>query len=245
MPSKHTTSLFTIVFTACLLTVAPAAAHNVPEKTAFSTSSVVYLTFDADMTPRMKRELQNGSVKQWYDPALITYLEQNHIPATIFVTGMFAEIYPQAVTQWGHNPLFKIGNHSYSHPGFTTHCYHLATVTTTAEKISQITRTQTILEKDIGYYPTLFRFPGLCHTVADDQLVKKQGLTPIDATDISGDAFASSSTVITTRVMKHLHANAIILMHTGGPHAPATTATLEKLVPLLEKEGYHLEKLTF
>ncbi|MCX6780365.1 MAG: polysaccharide deacetylase family protein [Candidatus Magasanikbacteria bacterium] len=208
-----------------------------------SSASTVYLTFDADMTPLMQKKLKQGKVKEWYDPELISYLEKERVPATIFVTGMFAEIYPSVVKRWADSGLFIVGNHSYSHPGFTAHCYGLTTVTSTAAKQDQIEKTQKILTPLIGYTPTYFRYPGLCHTAADDQLVASLGLKIAPATIISGDAFAKNSSAIVKNVLKQLKDNAVILMHTGGPNAPATTAAVKTLVPILEKRGFLFKTL--
>ncbi len=51
------------------------------------------LTFDADMTPKMLRELREGKVTRWYDPAIVATLLENAISATSFVTGLWAETY--------------------------------------------------------------------------------------------------------------------------------------------------------
>ncbi len=206
-------------------------------------SSTIYFTFDADMTPRMERQLAQKKVKQWYDPEIIDYLETEKIPATIFVTGMFAETYPTTVSLWSQNNLFSIGNHSYSHPGFTPHCYGLATASSTIAKKEEITRTQSILQKITGSPPRQFRFPGLCHTTTDDQLVTQLGLQVVGADDISGDAFNHNLNTIVKTVLKRAHNGSILLMHTGGPHAPKTLAALKKIVPLLRHQGYEFKNL--
>lgn len=206
---------------------------------------VVYLTFDADMTPHMKEELKDGKVKEWYDPQLITYLETEHIPATIFVTGMFGEVYPTVVKEWGQNKLFTIGNHSYSHPGFTAHCYTLAVLSGEKAKKEEVERTQTILNGLIGYYPKFFRFPGLCHDKSDDQLIANLGLQVVDTDIISGDAFNKSSEAIVKKILKNLknQKKTIILMHTGGPNAPSTAAAMKALIPHLQKQGYSFAQM--
>ena len=85
----------------------------------------IALTFDADMTPAMKKKLDTGVVKSWYNQKIIDVLRQKNVPATIFITGMWAEIYPQVTRDLASDPLFEVANHSYSHPGFTPTCFGL------------------------------------------------------------------------------------------------------------------------
>ncbi len=172
-----------------------------------------------------------------------SYLDQERVSSTIFITGVFAEVYPYVVRDWAYNPLFIIGDHSYSHPGFTKHGYSLTSVSSTIEKIDQIVHTQTILQKLIGYYPTLFRFPGLCHSVEDDRLVERLHLTVVDADDVSGDAFSKNKDDVVKQVLKQLGNNAVILFHTGGPHARVTFDGIKTLVPILKKQGFGFKSI--
>src|SRR5262249_11362766 len=57
----------------------------------------IALTFDADMTPRMQEELRSGAVDKWYDDRIVSTLEDGSVPATFFITGLWAENYPSVV----------------------------------------------------------------------------------------------------------------------------------------------------
>ena len=95
---------------------------------------VVALTFDAA-----------------YDPeplaAILEALAAAHAPATFFLTGEFVADYPDSVAKIVRAG-FPIGNHSYSHPDFTT--------LSEAEMRSQLERTAALIE-DAGAST-----PGLC-----------------------------------------------------------------------------------
>ncbi len=219
-----------------------------PSTTSTSTSSpanekVVYLTFDADMTPVMAKKLKDNEVASWYSPGLIQYLQDNQIAATFFVTGMFAEIYPDAIKQWAQNKNFAIENHSYDHPGFEDPCYGLATISTDQEKISQMQKTQDILKELTGTTPAYFRHPGLCHNQHDDDLAAKLNLKISDEGLASGDAFNKNTEAIVNNVVKNSKAGTVIILHTGGPNAPATEAAIKKIVPKLQAEGFFFAKL--
>jgi peptidoglycan/xylan/chitin deacetylase (PgdA/CDA1 family) len=206
-------------------------------------SKVVYLTFDADMTLFMKQKLMSGKVSSWYSRELVAYLETQKIPATIFTTGMFAEIYPDVIKGLAATPGIVIANHSYDHPGFEGPCYLLRVISTDKQKIDEMQKTQDIIKSLVGYAPTYFRHPGLCHNSHDDALAKSIGLTVEDSGLISGDAFNKNPLSIERTVLRNVHDGSVIVMHLGGPHAPATAAAIRYLVPELSKEGYTFKSL--
>ena len=120
--------------------------------TAAKDKKTIYLTFDADMTPHMENELRSGKVKEWYDPKIISYLEDQKIPATIFVTGLFARLYPKEIKQWSDNGLL-IENHTYDHGAFEAPCFGLDVLKSDKDKVAEIKKTQDILFKLTGKMP--------------------------------------------------------------------------------------------
>ena len=203
-----------------------------------SKSKVVYLTFDADMTPFMKKKLDEKKVSSYYSKDLVNYLENEKIPATIFVTGMFAEIYPDLIREMAKYPDIEIANHSYDHPGFESPCYKLKIINTDKEKIEEMQKTQRILTSLTGVVPKYFRHPGLCHNQQDDLLSQKNGLTVSDAGLTSGDSFNKNPKGIVKVVLSGVHDGSLIIMHLGGPNAPATYVALKEIVNKLKEEGY-------
>src|SRR6202011_1408245 len=90
---------------------------------ATTTQNVVALTFDLDMNAGMAAAARGGAV--WINKDALSYLETRNIHATVFMTGMWAEVYPALARQVATNPNFEIGDHSYSHPAFHLPCYRL------------------------------------------------------------------------------------------------------------------------
>ncbi len=214
-----------------------------------STSSVVlknaktiYLTFDADMTVYMKNKLLSGKVKEWYDPEIISYLEEKKIPATIFVTGLFAEIYSQEIKQWTDNNLL-IENHTYDHSAFESPCFGLKVLKLNKDKLAEIKKTQDILFKITGKNPKLFRYPGLCHNSSDDFLVRNMGLSINNGSLTANDAFNKNYASIVKTVLARAKDQSVILMHLGGPNAPSTSQALKQIIPQLEKMGFTFKSL--
>lgn len=198
----------------------------------------LYLTFDADMTPGMLRRLHAGEVREWYDPAIVDFLLEQRVPATVFVTGLFAETYPDLIQRLAADPLFTIGVHGYRHAAYTSHCYGLPALTSDAEKLDDLARGRETVARVAGRKPTLFRYPGLCHDAHDDELVREAGLR-VDVPDvIAGDSFNHNVTAIVEQVLRQAKDRATIIFHLGGPNAPVTLDALKKVVPRLEKRGY-------
>ena len=109
------------------LTMASATQHLSFDHAA-TNQKVVALTFDADMTFKMFNELKSGKIASWYNQRVIAMLRQEHVPATLFLAGLWIEEYPAVTQELSTDPLFEIGNHSYSHPGFRSPCYGLGSV---------------------------------------------------------------------------------------------------------------------
>lgn len=229
-----------------------AGKNTIQTKTVNAESEVVpaekavYLTFDADMTEGMRARLQKKEIKSWYDPEIIKYLDAQQVQATIFSTGMFAEVYPDLIRSLGQDQNFAIENHSYDHPAFETKCYGLRTAFSDQDKIEQIEKTQNILKNLTGKDPQYFRYPGLCHNSHDDQLVHSLGLKTDTNLLISGDAFRIGPKAIQTmaqRIIRDVRPGSVIVMHLGGPNAPDTAGLVQEIVPELRAQGFEFKKL--
>jgi peptidoglycan/xylan/chitin deacetylase (PgdA/CDA1 family) len=198
----------------------------------------LYLTFDADMTPRMLRRLEAGEVKRWYDPDIVAYLREHRIPAVVFVTGLFAEAYPGFVESIAHDPLFTVGVHGYRHAAYTPHCYGLPVLKSDEEKREDVALGRDTVAKVCGRQPSLFRYPGLCHDGHDDEIVVHAGLTVDMPTVIAGDSFNRNVGAIVAQVLGQARDHGTVIFHLGGPNAPVTLDALKRVVPELEKRGY-------
>ena len=220
----------------------PTMAQTASSSVILKKEKIIYLTFDADMTIYMKNKLLSGRVKEWYDPAIISYLEKEKIPASIFVTGLFAEIYPKEIKQWSDSNLL-IENHTYDHSAFESPCFGLNVIKSNQEKISEIKKTQNILFKITEKYPKLFRYPGLCHNSADDLLIKNIGLSINNGNLTADDAFNKNYENIAKTVLNHAKNKSVILMHLGGPNAPSTYRALKIIIPQLQKKGFIFKPL--
>lgn len=222
---------------------APQAASAGTASPAATRNKTLYLTFDADMTPGMLQREKDHRVARWYAPGLVDYLMAHKIPATIFSTGMFAEDYPDLITQLSASGLFSIQNHTYDHAAFSTPCYGLPTVHTDEEKLREMTKASETIERLTGRAPVYLRHPGLCHKPHDVELAEKLGLKLSDVGTVSGDAFAKNPKLIAASILRGAPHNPVIILHLGGPNAPATEEAIQIAVPQLQAEGYTFAQL--
>jgi peptidoglycan/xylan/chitin deacetylase (PgdA/CDA1 family) len=197
---------------------------------------VVAVTFDLDMNAGMAAAAGSGTV--WINQDALSYLETHNIHATLFMTGMWAEVNPTLARQLATNPNFEIGDHSYSHPAFHTPCYRLEGVSR-AEQARQIQRAQEAIQRSTGVLPRYFRFPGGCYDRQALDLVHAAGLIPVQWNVNSIDAFNNYPQQIASTVLSAVQPGSIVVMHLHGrANAPSTGQALRLIIPELEKRGY-------
>lgn len=167
-------------------------------------------------------------------PKMLDLLNAQNVQATFFVTGRFAEQFPDMVAQIaeaGH----EIGNHGYAHP-------HPDQLSVEQNK-EDIQKAEAILEPLIGAKPTLYAPPyGECGEsclLAAEQC----GYTTIlwTADTIDWQEPAPSHDVLVERVTgDKLQKGAILLMH-PKPH---TADALEDIITAIEAKGYTCAKVS-
>lgn len=200
-----------------------------------TTRPVVALTFDLDMTPEMAAAARAGF--KWINTDGTNYLESMNVHATLFMTGMWAEVYPVEARRLAANPNFEIGSHSYSHPAFHSPCYRLASVSRSGQA-SQVRRAQDAIERVTGITPKYFRFPGGCYDSWALDTVHAAGLIPVQWNVNSIDAFNAYPQQIAATVLAEVRPGSIVMMHLVRGNAPASAAALRLIIPALERRGY-------
>ncbi|GIP33019.1 polysaccharide deacetylase family protein [Paenibacillus sp. J2TS4] len=169
---------------------------------------------------------------QRFTPQILEILKKNNVKATFFLLGYRAEANPNVVkriAKEGH----AIGNHSYNHPNFPN------LPLTVFEQ--QMTRTQKILNRLIGYEPKLIRPP--YGAINEEQLqwaIQNQFMIVnwnVDSLDWKG----LSAKQVSANILNHAHSGAIILQHSAGGNGSNLTGTVEALQGIIEKlkaDGY-------
>ncbi|WP_433824469.1 polysaccharide deacetylase family protein [Actinoplanes sp. CA-015351] len=196
----------------------------------------VALTFDADMTDAMKARLRSGEVSSYANRTMLRTLEKQQIPATFFVTGQWAEVYPELTRRIAENPLFEIANHTYEHAAFTGDCYGLPRLPAAA-MTEDVAKTFRTLEPFGGRQTRYMRFPGLCHDQAALRALAPLGVTVIDGDVVSGDPFARSAKPVVNAVLSQVKPGSIIIMHVTEANARFSDDALPIILAGLTKRG--------
>lgn len=204
----------------------------------------VALTFDADMTYGMKEAILAGKINTSIDESTIQTLIKTRTKATLFLTGLWMELYPEQTKQLAKNPLFELGNHSYSHGAFDGFCFGLKPIPDT-EKKGEIHKTQLLLKAATGIDNKLFRFPGGCYAKKDLEYTKQEGLVVIHWDTVGQDGFNNNSSSIEKNVLDHVKNGSIIVLHVNGaPTAPKTSEALPSVISTLKNRGYEFVKVS-
>ena len=205
----------------------------------------VALTFDADLSDWALSRVRDGRYPEQVNTEVLEELESTTTAATVFVTGLWAEEYPAAMRRIAGNPRLELANHTFNHDAWTENCYGLPTVEGQASKTAEVTRTAEIIRSYTGSFPTFFRFPGLCHSQQDVDLVAALGETSVDVDVETSDAFAEDADRTASGILSEIRPGSIVLFHlNGGPNAPATAQIVRELLPALKARGLQPVTLT-
>ncbi|MET9352553.1 polysaccharide deacetylase family protein [Streptomyces sp. NPDC006617] len=202
----------------------------------------VALTFDADMTADQGPRAASG--ERFDNPGLIAALRELKVPATVFMTGRWAEEYPDEARSIGRDQRFEIANHSYSHYAYTDDCYGLPTVSEDRMR-SDLERAYTAFEKAGVPNPMpYFRFPGGCYDNAALKELSATGVTAVQWDVVSGDAFATDADAVTRQVLDGVRPGSVVVMHCTRSAAPVTEEVVRAVVPELRRQGYRFVKVS-
>ncbi|MFE5834624.1 polysaccharide deacetylase family protein [Streptomyces sp. NPDC056488] len=203
---------------------------------------VVALTFDADMTADQGPRAARG--ERFDNPELIATLRRLEVDATVFMTGRWAEEYPDQARSIGGDPRFEIANHSYSHYAFASPCYGLPTVPG-PDMAADVQRAFDAF-RDAGAVNVVpyFRFPGGCYDDTALRALGPAGVTAVQWDVVSGDAFAKDADAVAEQVLDGVKPGSLVVMHCTRSAAPVTERAIRRIVPELRARGYRFVKVS-
>ncbi|MEG8278858.1 polysaccharide deacetylase family protein [Streptomyces sp. AHA2] len=202
----------------------------------------VALTFDADMTADQGERAAAG--ERFDHPRLIATLRTLKVPATVFMTGRWAEEYPGQARSIGRDPLFEVANHSYSHHAFTGDCYGLPEVA--ARRMRQDVERAYAAFRAAGVPDPMpyFRFPGGCHDRRALKALAPAGVTAVQWDVVGGDAFEDDPDVVVRQVLDAVRPGSVVVLHCTRSAAPATERAVRRIVPELRHRSYRFVKVS-
>lgn len=200
------------------------------------------LTFDADMTADQGSRAAAG--EQFDNPPLIALLRRLKVPSTVFMTGRWAEEYPEQARSIGTDALFEIANHSYSHHAFTSPCYGLPVVDRD-RMLGDVEHAFAAFRKaGARNVVPYFRFPGGCYDDASLRALAPAKVTAVQWDVISGDAFATDADAVAEQVLDGVRPGSLVVMHCTLSAAPVTEEAVRQVVPELLRRGYRFVKVS-
>ena len=181
-----------------------------------TTEKVVALTFDDGPHPK-------------YTERVLDLLEKYGAKGTFFIVGQNAEKNPQLVLrmfQDGH----ELANHTYTHPSTKSVSKIMREIKQTTDTIYSIT----------GFSPNLFRPVEGFYTDEIVEEVVKSGYKIVmwswhqDTEDWKNPGVDK----IVNKVLNGMKEGDNVLFHDGGGNREQTVKALERILPVLQKEGY-------
>jgi|GEM_PF-2699223 len=185
-----------------------------PLQSVKTKQKLVAFTFDDGPNPQTTAEIMN-------------LFEKADGKATFFAIGKSLSKHTalaKEVLQRGH----EIGNHSMTHkrPSGTT---------TADESMQEIKGVQDMIQKELGYSPSLYRAPFLKYDMLNSGSLESLGLKAVNASVYARDAKKDVPVEgIVKRIMDDVHSGAIILCH----ERQHTIKALKQVLPQLKSEGY-------
>jgi peptidoglycan/xylan/chitin deacetylase (PgdA/CDA1 family) len=219
----------------------PAPAGSIRRVIPTGNQKVIALTFDL---------CERADEITGYDYEIVNYLRAHEIRATFFAGGKWMQSHPDKAMQLMADPLFEIGNHTWSHANLR--------VMGKDEGLAQILLTQAQyreLRRKLAFWPCArqagmqelakipaipqcFRFPyGTCSAEAL-QILKSLNLPAIQWDIVTDDSEKDQTAEkIAGIVLTHARPGSIIVCHANarGHH---TAEALPLFVPELQRRGY-------
>ena len=175
------------------------------------TDKVFALTFDDGPWPEYTRQV-------------LAILQREKVKATFFMVGQEVSRRPEIareVRDAGH----AIGNHSWDHPSRPR------------DPKMQVERTDSAIEKAVGFRPTIFRPPyGIMASMA--KISEAEGDAVLLWSADSGDWRKPGADVIAQHIIAQAHPGGISLMHDGGGMRAQSVAALPVIIDTLRERGY-------
>ncbi|WP_267242236.1 polysaccharide deacetylase family protein [Streptomyces sp. PR69] len=220
----------------------PGGLTAVFERGTAAAGKVVALTFDADMTAGQGPRAARG--ERFDNPGLIEALRTLKVPSTVFMTGRWAEEYPDQARAIGGDPLFEVGNHSYSHYAFASPCYSLPPVGE-GRMLQDVQRAFAVFEKvGVRHTAPYFRFPGGCYDDTALRALAPAKVTAVQWDVVSGDAFAADADAVAAQVLAGVRPGSLVVLHCTRSAAPVTEEAVRRIVPELRARGYRFVKVS-
>lgn len=204
-------------------------------KTYINTNEkIIALTFDACGGP-------NGI---GYDDQLMDFLQEEQVPATLFINGRWIDANETIFRQLAINPLFEIENHGTLHQPLSVtgnDAYGIEGTLSIEEAINEVLLNQNKIAEITGKKPKFFRSGTAFYDEITVQIVEDLGGKAVNY-NVLGDAGATYSKEQVKQALLQSTPGSIVLLHMNQPGSETGEGVM-MAVPQLKKMGYRFVKL--
>ncbi|HKZ18102.1 MAG TPA: polysaccharide deacetylase family protein [Geobacteraceae bacterium] len=205
-------------------------------RTELATNDIVIaLTFDACGS-------MNG---KGFDQKLISYLERENIPATLFINARWIDANRELFLRLAANPLFEIANHGTHHKPASVNgnrVYGMTGTRSIAELVDEIEINSIKIQRLTGKKPEYYRSGTAFYDEVAVSVANRLGYEVAGFT-VLGDAGATYTGDQVKEALLKAEPGAIVILHMNHPEGQ-TAAGVMKAVPELRKRGFTFVKLS-
>jgi len=205
-------------------------------KTRLATNDkVVALTLDAC----------GSATGKGMDAELIRFLEQEKVPATLFINARWIAAHPELFLRLARNPLFTIANHGLLHKPASVNgksVYGINGTRDVGELVDEIELNAEKIENLTGKRPVYYRSGTAYYDEYAVQIAERLGHQVIGFS-VLGDAGATYTAGQVTAALLTATPGSIVILHMNHPES-GTGKGVMAAVPELRKRGFRFVRLS-
>ena len=201
----------------------------------FTNEKVIALTMDACGSP----------LGMGYDEKLINFLEQENIPATLFINARWINKNLSTLKKLSSNPLFEIANHGLEHKPASVNgksIYGLSGTNSVEELVAEIELNARKIESITHKRPKYFRSGTAYYDEVAVSVANKLNHQVVGFS-ILGDAGATFSAKKVKEAFLKAKKGEIAIIHMNHPESQTAIGTIEAIKEL-KKEGFRFVRLS-
>jgi peptidoglycan/xylan/chitin deacetylase (PgdA/CDA1 family) len=187
-----------------------------------------------------------GKKGSGYDKELIEYMQQEKIPATLFISGNWIDSQFDTFLSLSRDTLFEIENHGLNHRPCSIDgesAYGIKGTNNIKEAFDEIEANARKIEAITGRRPRFYRSATAYINEECTLMAERLGITTVSYEVLSGDSVPfTPESEIEKDVLKNVRPGAIVIMHFNHPEWN-TYEAMKKTVPILRQNGYTFVKL--
>ena len=185
-----------------------------------------------------------GPTGSGVDTALLDFLTRENIPATLFVSGRWAQQHQKLLKELSENPLFSIQNHGDAHQPLSVTAraaYGIPGTGGVESAMEEILAGERAIQEITGTQTRFFRSGTAHYDDVSVRLLRELGYRTAGFS-VNGDGGATFSAAQVKAALLASRPGDIILCHMNRPDKP-TGKGLQEVLPELIAQGYEFVRL--